>query len=109
MSITSRFFPSSDLKMYLIYFPLLVTQMMEAHLSRDKAIKACIAQTSEAVGHLREERVKDNDNMALIKQLRKEQTKVIPVYSIWLHYGKCSIEVFFFTHPSNYRQFKEVD
>lgn len=54
--------------------------MMEAHLSRDKAIKACIAQTSEVVGQLREQRAKDNENMALIKQLRKEQTKVSPVY-----------------------------
>lgn len=50
--------------------------MMEAHLSRDKAIKSCIAQTSEVVGQLREERAKDSDNLALIKQLRKEQTKV---------------------------------
>lgn len=53
--------------------------MMEAHLSRDKAIKSCIAQTSEVVGHLREERAKDSENLALIKQLRKEQTKVSPV------------------------------
>ena len=51
--------------------------MMEAHLSRDQAIKACIAQTSEAMGHLREERTKDADNLAVLKQLRKEQTKVI--------------------------------
>lgn len=50
--------------------------MMEAHLSRDKAIKSCIAQTSEVVGRLREERAKDSDNLALIKQLRKEQTNV---------------------------------
>lgn len=49
---------------------------MEAHLSRDKAIKSCIAQTSEVVGHLRQERAKDTENMALMKQLRKEQTKV---------------------------------
>ncbi|XP_034562941.1 coiled-coil domain-containing protein 58 [Notolabrus celidotus] len=50
--------------------------MMEAHLSRDKAIKSCIAQASAEVGQLREERAKDSDNMALIKQLRKEQTKL---------------------------------
>ena len=53
-------------------------QMIEAHLSRDKAIKACIAKTSEAMGHLRAERTKDADNLAVLKQLRKEQTKVIP-------------------------------
>ncbi|XP_047423932.1 protein MIX23 isoform X1 [Mugil cephalus] len=54
----------------------LYESMMEAHLNRDKAIKACIAQTSEVVGQLREERAKDSENMALIKQLRKEQTKL---------------------------------
>lgn len=54
--------------------------MIEAHQSRDKAIKSCIAQTSEVVGHLREARGKDNENMTLIKELRKEQTKV----SWWL-------------------------
>lgn len=55
-----------------------IPQLMEAHLSRDKAIKSCIAQTSEVVGQLREERAKDSENLALIKQLRKEQTKVSP-------------------------------
>lgn len=54
---------------------------MEAHLSRDRAIKGCIAQTSEVVGRLREERAKDSENLALIKQLRKEQTKVCPVFN----------------------------
>ncbi|XP_071341249.1 protein MIX23 isoform X2 [Trachinotus anak] len=54
----------------------LYESMMEAHLSRDKAIKTCIAQTSEVVGQLREERAKDSQNLAVIKQLRKEQTKL---------------------------------
>lgn len=54
----------------------LYESMMEAHLSRDKAIKSCIAQTSEAVGRLREQRAKDSENMALLKQLRKEQTNL---------------------------------
>ncbi|XP_030253837.1 protein MIX23 isoform X2 [Sparus aurata] len=54
----------------------LYESLMEAHLSRDKAIKSCIAQTSQVVGQLREERAKDNENLALIKQLRKEQTKL---------------------------------
>ncbi|KAM6970921.1 protein MIX23 [Tautogolabrus adspersus] len=54
----------------------LYESMMEAHLSRDKAIKSCIAQTSQVVGQLRQERAKDSDNLALIKQLRKEQTKL---------------------------------
>ncbi|XP_076617814.1 protein MIX23 [Chaetodon auriga] len=54
----------------------LYESLMEAHLSRDKAIKSCIAQTSEVVGRLREERAKDSGNLALIKQLRKEQTNL---------------------------------
>ncbi|XP_033841356.1 protein MIX23 [Periophthalmus magnuspinnatus] len=54
----------------------LYESMMEAHLSRDQTIKTCIAQTSEVVGQLREARAKDGDNMALLKQLRKEQTKL---------------------------------
>ncbi|KAM7390448.1 hypothetical protein PAMA_008552 [Pampus argenteus] len=57
----------------------LYESMMEAHLNRDKAIKSCIAQTSEVVEELRGERAKDSENLALIKQLRKEQTKVIPL------------------------------
>ncbi|MBN3326675.1 CCD58 protein, partial [Atractosteus spatula] len=55
----------------------LYESLMEAHVSRDKAIKSCIAQTSSVVNQLREERAKDADNLTLIKQLRKEQTKVM--------------------------------
>ncbi|XP_077365498.1 protein MIX23 isoform X3 [Festucalex cinctus] len=54
----------------------LYDSMVEAHLNRDKAIKECITHTSEVVGHLREARSKDSADMALIKQLRKEQTKL---------------------------------
>ncbi|XP_068588478.1 protein MIX23 isoform X1 [Cebidichthys violaceus] len=54
----------------------LYESMMDAHLTRDKAIKSCIAQTSEEVGQLREQRAKDSENLALIKLLRKEQTKL---------------------------------
>ncbi|XP_063768737.1 protein MIX23 isoform X2 [Eleginops maclovinus] len=54
----------------------LYESMMEAHLTRDTAIKSCIAQTSEVVGQLREDRAKDSDNLALLRQLRKEQTKL---------------------------------
>lgn len=53
--------------------------MMDAHLTRDKAIKHCIAQSSEEVGQLREQRAKDSENLALLRLLRKEQTKVGPV------------------------------
>ncbi len=55
-------------------------QLMEAHLSRDKAIKSCITETSAVVGQLREERAKDSDNLSIIKQLRKEQTKVMSLF-----------------------------
>ncbi|KAF6727311.1 Coiled-coil domain-containing protein 58 [Oryzias melastigma] len=54
----------------------LYESMMEAHLNRDKAIKTCIAQTSEVVEKLREQRAQDSENLGLIKQLRKEQTKL---------------------------------
>ncbi|MEQ2206022.1 Protein mix23 [Xenoophorus captivus] len=37
---------------------------------------ACIAQKSDVVAQLREERGKDSENLKLIKQLRKEQTNV---------------------------------
>lgn len=67
-------------------------QLMEAHQSRDKAIKSCIAQTSGTVGRLREERAKDTENLGLIKQLRKEQTKVgfLLARFFFPQYNKCS-------------------
>ncbi|KAM4718535.1 protein MIX23 [Anableps anableps] len=54
----------------------LYESLMKAHLSRDKAIKTCIAQKSEVVAQLREERERDSENLKLIKQLRKEQTNL---------------------------------
>ncbi|XP_047199063.1 uncharacterized protein LOC118121156 isoform X2 [Hippoglossus stenolepis] len=53
----------------------LYESMMEVHLSRDQAVKACIAKASAVVGQLGEERAKDCEDLAVIKQLRKEQTK----------------------------------
>ncbi|NXX22294.1 CCD58 protein, partial [Podargus strigoides] len=50
--------------------------LMDAHTSRERIIKNCIAQTSSAVKTLREEREKVQEDVALLKQLRKEQTKV---------------------------------
>uniref|UniRef100_A0A8C1TBN9 Protein MIX23 n=1 Tax=Cyprinus carpio TaxID=7962 RepID=A0A8C1TBN9_CYPCA len=58
----------------------LYESLMEVHLSRDKAIKSCITETSAVVGQLRAKRAKDIDNLSVIKQLRKEQTKVMPLY-----------------------------
>ncbi|NP_001290947.1 coiled-coil domain-containing protein 58 [Esox lucius] len=54
----------------------LYESLLEAHLSRDRAIKTCIARTSEVVSQLREERAKDSDNMTTLRLLRKEQTKL---------------------------------
>lgn len=49
---------------------------MDAHTSRERIIKNCIAHTSSVVKTLREEREKAQEDVALLKQLRKEQTKV---------------------------------
>ncbi|XP_064221828.1 protein MIX23 isoform X2 [Aotus nancymaae] len=54
----------------------LYESLMAAHASRDRVIKNCIAQTSEVVKNLREEREKNLDDLTLLKQLRKEQTKL---------------------------------
>lgn len=54
----------------------LYESLMAAHVSRDRVIKNCIAQTSAVVKRLREEREKNLDDLTLLKQLRKEQTKL---------------------------------
>uniref|UniRef100_A0A7N4UZ65 Protein MIX23 n=1 Tax=Sarcophilus harrisii TaxID=9305 RepID=A0A7N4UZ65_SARHA len=54
----------------------LYESLMEAHASREKVIKKCIAQTSAVVKTLREQREKDLNNLTLLKQIRKEQTKL---------------------------------
>uniref|UniRef100_A0A8C5WU35 Protein MIX23 n=1 Tax=Laticauda laticaudata TaxID=8630 RepID=A0A8C5WU35_LATLA len=48
----------------------------QAHESRERIIKSCIAQTSNVVKLLQEERKKSPDDITLLKQLRKEQTKL---------------------------------
>lgn len=52
----------------------LYESLMAAHVSRDRVIKNCIAQTSAVVKRLREEREKNLDDLTLLKQLRKEQS-----------------------------------
>ncbi|XP_054316348.1 protein MIX23-like [Pongo pygmaeus] len=54
----------------------LYESLMGAHASRDRVKKNCIAQTSAVVKNLREEREKNLDDLTLLKQLRKEQTKL---------------------------------
>ncbi|CAB1444172.1 unnamed protein product, partial [Pleuronectes platessa] len=62
----------------------LYESVMEAHLSRDQAIKACTAQTSAVMGPL-------GDDLAVIKQLRKERTKSSDVLS--RNGGEVEVEV----------------
>lgn len=54
----------------------LYESLVEAHGCREKAIKMCIAQASDVVNVLSQQRARDLDNLSLIKQLRKEQTKL---------------------------------
>lgn len=56
--------------------PLFPPQLRAAHCSREKAIKNCITQTSANVNRCQVERKEEPDNLAVMKQLRKEQTKV---------------------------------
>ncbi|XP_062984982.1 protein MIX23 isoform X1 [Elgaria multicarinata webbii] len=50
--------------------------LTEAHESRESMIKRCIAQTSNVVKTLQEERKKSLEDIELLKRLRKEQTKL---------------------------------
>ncbi|XP_006160369.1 coiled-coil domain-containing protein 58-like isoform X2 [Tupaia chinensis] len=50
--------------------------LMAAHASRDRVIKNRIAQTSAVVKRLQEERENNLDDLVLLKQLRKQQTKL---------------------------------
>ncbi|XP_077637374.1 protein MIX23 isoform X1 [Lonchura striata] len=54
----------------------LYESLMDAHTNRERIIKNCISQTSAIVKTLKEEREKAHEDAALLKQLRKEQTKV---------------------------------
>ncbi|NWY46471.1 CCD58 protein, partial [Sylvia atricapilla] len=54
----------------------LYESLMDAHTSRERIIKNCISQTSAVVKALKEEREKADEDAALLKQLRKEQTKL---------------------------------
>ena len=50
--------------------------MLQAHQSREKAIKKCVAEVSSTVDKLREQKEKDSDNLSLNTSLRQEQYKV---------------------------------
>ncbi|NXO24723.1 CCD58 protein, partial [Cisticola juncidis] len=54
----------------------LYESLLGAHTAREKIIKNCISQTSAVVKTLKEEREKVPEDAALLKQLRKEQTKL---------------------------------
>ncbi|XP_075448984.1 protein MIX23 [Ascaphus truei] len=55
---------------------LLYESLRDAHNNREKVIKGCIAQTSNSVNRLHTERLRSPDDLVVIKQLRKEQTKL---------------------------------
>ncbi|XP_056410429.1 protein MIX23 isoform X2 [Hyla sarda] len=54
----------------------LYESLRDAHRSREKAIKSCISQTSINVNRYQEERRRELENLTLMRQLRKEQTKL---------------------------------
>ena len=61
---------------FVHFFSLFRLQLVDAHQSREQAIKRCIVKVSEAVHTLRTKRDQDEDNPRLIKELRKEQNKL---------------------------------
>ncbi|XP_067141142.1 protein MIX23 [Centruroides vittatus] len=54
----------------------LYKQLLQSYDKREQAIKTCITQSSEDVRSLKEKRTTDPDSIPLLKQLRKEQTKL---------------------------------
>ncbi|XP_073433117.1 protein MIX23 isoform X2 [Dendrobates tinctorius] len=54
----------------------LYESLLAAHRSRERTIKSCISQTSITVNSFQEERKRNPDNLAVMRQLRKEQTKL---------------------------------
>ncbi|KAI8502684.1 protein MIX23-like [Branchiostoma floridae x Branchiostoma belcheri] len=54
----------------------LYEELSQGHVQRENAIRKCIQQVSQQVAKLRQARETDHDNINLLKQLRKEQTKL---------------------------------
>ena len=52
-------------------------QLLSGYKTREQAIKKCINVVSENTKQLQEQRLKDPDNFQVMKDLRKEQTKVV--------------------------------
>ena len=57
----------------LIHCPL---QLQSLYKSRSSAIQRCVDQTSERVVALNAQRDSEGETPAIVKELRKEQTKV---------------------------------
>ncbi|KAG8189424.1 hypothetical protein JTE90_020238 [Oedothorax gibbosus] len=53
----------------------LYDQLLQSYEQRESSIKSCIAETSNQVQTLKDQRVNDPDNFQLLKDLRKAQTK----------------------------------
>jgi len=63
----------------LIYF---FQQLLGGYKTRDQAIKKCITLVSENAKQLREKNEKNPDDFQIMKDLRKEQTKVRHMYHL---------------------------
>jgi len=54
----------------------LYQQLINAHKNREASIKKCIVKVSDSVHGLHQKRDQDQDNVQVIKDLRKEQNKL---------------------------------
>lgn len=57
-------------------------QLLQGYKTRENAIKGCIMEVSETINTLQGQRDRDPDDMQLIKDIRKHQTRVIIIF--WL-------------------------
>ena len=55
---------------------LVILQLLTAYQTRDQAIKKCINTVNENVQQLRKRKEKNQDDIQVMKDLGKEQTKV---------------------------------
>ena len=53
---------------------------MSGYKTRDQAIKKCITEVSENTKQLREETEKNPENGQIMRNLKKEQTKVTAIW-----------------------------
>ena len=75
--------PSNIIIIFCYYFHLIVSdflhgnpQLLQGYKTRDNAIKGCITEVSERIKTLQQQRDRDPDDIELIKNIRKHQTRV---------------------------------